>query len=86
MKYCTMEKQVKHCTIEKQMKAKVCCFVSVSLKPRKQLFADVLQNGVRKNLAIFTGKHLCWSLFLMKFRLFKRDSNTSVFLSILQNF
>ena len=85
MKYCTMEKQVKHCIMEKQMKAKVCCFVPVSLKPKKQLFAD-LQDGVLKNLAIFTGKHLCWSLFLMKLRLLKRDSNTSVFLSILHNF
>ena len=33
-----------------------------------------------KNFAIFTGKHLCWSLIL------KRDSNTDVFLLILRNF
>ena len=41
-----------------------------------------------KNFAIFTGKHLCWSLFLTKLQvlrsatLLKRDSNTSVFLWI----
>ena len=44
-----------------------------------------------KNFAIFTGKHLCWSLFLIKLQalwpaaLLKSDSNTcSVFLWILQ--
>ena len=63
MKHCTMEKQMKHCIMEKQMKAKVCCFVPASLKPKKQLLTDVLQNGVRKNLAVFTVKQLCWSLF-----------------------
>ena len=36
--------------------------------------------------ANFTGKHLCWSLFLIKFQVFrpatllKRDSNTGVFM------
>ena len=25
------------------------------------------KTGVLKNFAIFTGKHLCWSLFLIKF-------------------
>ena len=29
------------------------------------------KNGVPKGFAIFTGKHLCWSLFLMK-RLLKQ--------------
>ena len=33
---------------------------------QKQLFADVLQIGVLKNFAIFTGKHLFWSFFLIK--------------------
>ena len=48
--------------------------------------------GVIKNFAIFTGKHLCWSLFLIKFQtwrqatLLKRDSNTCVFLCTLRNF
>ena len=37
-----------------------------------------------KNFAIFTGKHLCWGLFLIKLQAFrpaiflKRDSNTGV--------
>ena len=33
---------------------------------QKLSFADVLQNGVLKNFAILTGKHMCWSLFLIK--------------------
>ena len=44
---------------------------------RSQMFLKI---GVFKNFTIFTGKQLCWSLFLIKllgFRpatLFKRDS------------
>ena len=47
---------------------------------------------VIKNFAIFTGKHLCWSYFLIKLlasrsaTVLKRDSNTGVFLWILQIF
>ena len=47
---------------------------------------------VDKSLAIFTGKHLCWSPFLRKLQvlkpasLLKGDSNTGVFLWILRNF
>ena len=43
-----------------------------------------------KTLLLFTGKHLCWSLFLIKLQasrlatLLKRDSYTGVFLWILQ--
>ena len=43
-----------------------------------------------KNFAIFTGKHLCWSLFLINLEacrpgtLIKQGSNTDVFLWILQ--
>ena len=29
---------------------------------QKQSFVDILQNGVYKNFAKFTGKHLRWSL------------------------
>ena len=42
--------------------------------------------GVLKYSAIFTGKYLCWSLFLTKLETFmpetvlKRDSNTIAFL------
>ena len=45
-----------------------------------------MKEAVLKDFAIFTGKHLCWSLFLIKllaFRgatLLKGDSNTGVFL------
>ena len=45
-----------------------------------------------KNLAIFTGKQLCWSLFLIKLQAFnpasllKRGSKTGFFLWILRIF
>ena len=47
------------------------------------------KKSVLKNFAIFTGKRLCWSPFLRKLKpasLLKGDSNTNVFLWILQNF
>ena len=54
------------------------------------------KTGVIRNFSLFTGKHLCWSLFLIKLQalqaatLFqpclKRDFNTGVFLRILQHF
>ena len=42
---------------------------------QKQPFADVVEKGVLKNFAKFTGKHLCWSIhgwshFLMKTLIF----------------
>ena len=49
-----------------------------------------VQKQLLKKFAIFTGKHLCWCLFLIKLQasrlatLLKRDSNTCVFLWILQ--
>ena len=49
---------------------------------RSQMFSKI---GALKKFAMFTGKRLCWSLFLIKlldFRpatLFKRDSQTGVF-------
>ena len=45
-----------------------------------------------KNFVIFTGKHLFWILFLIKFQIWrpailsKRDSNTDVSIWILQSF
>ena len=48
--------------------------------------------GVLKNFANFTGKHLCWRLFLIKLQAFrpatllKRDSNTGVFQKICKIF
>ena len=53
----------------------------------KQLFANAFQNRV----SLFTGKHLCWSLSLIKLlgwrsaTLVKRDLNTGVFLWIIRN-
>ena len=47
---------------------------------------------VLKNFVISTGKHLCWSLFLIKLQAFspasslKRDYNAGFFLWILRNF
>ena len=44
------------------------------------------ENDVLEKFANFTGKHLCWGLFLIKLQtlvlatLSKRDSNTGVFL------
>ena len=53
---------------------------------------EVIYKAVLKNFAIFTGKHLFWSLFLIRFQpfrpatLLKRDSNTGVFPWNLRNF
>ena len=50
-----------------------------------------VKKAALKNFATFAGKHPCWSLFSMKLQawkpatLLKRDSNTFVFLWILQN-
>ena len=52
-----------------------------SKSSRSQMFFEI---GTLKNSAIFTGKHLCWCLFLIKLRAFrpatflKRDSNTGI--------
>ena len=49
------------------------------------------KKDVLKSFAIFSGKHLCWSLFLIKLKVFrsatflKRDSSTGDFLWILWN-
>ena len=48
--------------------------------------------GALKNFTSYTGKHLCWSLILVKLQawfaatLLKRDSNTGVFPWNFQNF
>ena len=39
--------------------------------------------GILKNFAIITGKHLCWSFFLIKLQTWRsEDSNTGVFMWI----
>ena len=46
----------------------------------------IFKKGVLKNFAIFTGKQLWWSVFVIKLKasgpatLLKRDSNTGIFL------
>ena len=51
---------------------------------RSICFKMFFEIGVLENLAISTGKHLCWSLFLIKLQVFrtitllKRDSNTGI--------
>ena len=62
-------------------------------KRQKQPFADDLKIDTLKDFAIFTEKHLCWSLFLITLQalrsttLLERDSITYVFLRrILPNF
>ena len=70
--------------------------ISIHLNKKSPIFRSSHQRcsikAVPKNLAIFTTrKHLWWSLFLIKLQtlrpgtLLKRDSNTGVFLWILQN-
>ena len=51
-----------------------------------------VKKGALKNFAIFTEKHLCWNLFLIKLQdwrpttLLKRDSNTGVYLLNISEF
>ena len=56
---------------------------------QKQPLEVFYEKAVLKNFAIFTGKHLCWSLFLIKLQTFrpdsKKDSNTDIFLWMLRN-
>ena len=66
--------EIEHSSITVTRTPKILIFVRSS---RLQMF---FQEGVLKNLSIFTGKHLCWSLLL------KGVSNTGVFLGILRNF
>ena len=58
---------------------------------QKQTYGDVLQNRFFRNFPIFTGKHLCWSLFFNKVAgrkasLYLKETWTRVFLWILRNF
>ena len=66
-----------------------CAFIFL-LWNQKQPPEVFYQKVVLKNFATFTGKHLCWNLFLIKLQAFrpdsKKDFNTGVFLWILRNF
>ena len=62
------------------------------MRVRKTVTGGVLlKKGVHKNVANFTGRQLCWSLFLIKLQalrsatLLKRDSNRGIFLRNLRN-
>ena len=46
-------------------------YLSNGSKFKNQLFADLFKTGVFKNFAIFTEKHLSWSLFLVKLQAFR---------------
>ena len=56
--------------------------LKIRVKRQKQPLKLFCKKGVLRNFANFTGKHLCWSLFLIELQtfklaaLFKRDSNT----------
>ena len=61
-------------------------------KRRNSRWRWSVKKGVLKNLANFTGKYLCWNLFLINLQqirsatLLKLESNTDVFLRNLRNF
>ena len=65
---------------------------SIFFKWQKQLLQVFYKKAALEDFEILTGKYLCWSLFLIKLQAFrlatllKRDSDTGVFLWILQNF
>ena len=56
-------------------------FMKLTEQPPKVFY----KKAVFKNFAVFTGKYLCWGLFLIKLPAFRsatlleRDSNTGVF-------
>ena len=57
-----------------------------TINNNKQSSEMFYKKAILKNLAIFTEKHLCWSLFSIKLQVFrpvtllKIDSDTGVFL------
>ena len=69
-----------------------CYFLQFeSIKFRSSRWQMSFEVEISKYFAIFTRKHLCWSVFVIKLpdckpeNLLKRDSNTRVFLLILLN-
>ena len=57
-----------------------------TINNKKQLPEVFYKKTVLKNFSIFTGKYLCWNLFLIKLGVFrsttllKRDFNAGIFL------
>ena len=41
-----------------------------------------MKKGVLKNFTIFTGKHLCWSLFLIKLQALRAATRTSIYICL----
>ena len=85
-----------HDNFHRILKKKKIMELLITFKTSKTVFSSQKQPTgvlykkiVPKNFAKFTGKHLCWSTFLISCRdatSLKRDSNTGVFLWILRNF
>ena len=48
------------------IKVNVLDLIAVHIPVPKQPLTHLFQIGVLENFAIFTEKHLCWSLFLTK--------------------
>ena len=65
------------------LKVVTITFFYLNSRSRPEVFC---KNGVLKSLLKRTWKHLCWSLFLIKWQVFrptalsKKDSNTGIFL------
>ena len=38
--------------------------------------------GALKNFAYFTGRHLCWSLFLIKLQAFQENQNAAILVQV----
>ena len=66
--------------------------IGVPYRNQKQPPEVFCKKAVLKNIAMFRGKHLCWSLFLINFQilrpatLLKRNTNIGVLLLILRIF
>ena len=77
--------------LRKVAEATCTCFTVMTLHSSSHKRCSI-KIAILKIFAIFTGKHLCWNLFLIKLQdwrptnLLKRDSNTGVFLWKLLNF
>ena len=80
-------KRVNHSTFNQGRESGVRLIITRSSHQRWSV-----KRGALKNFANFTGKHLCWSLFLTMLQsfnpvtFFKRDSNTGILLQSLGNF
>ena len=70
------------------MRAWAMCFSTANKQPLRVFY----NKSFFTYFVIFTGEHLCWSLFLIKLQAFspvfllKRDSNTGAFPWIVRNF